>query len=224
MGPLLDKLWFKAALDGLGVFWFVLLGTGTSLYLASHPNSFPPTFVFYAWIIGVVSASHIVGPYSGGHFNPSVSVAIAAVNWGSWRQAWSYSLAQILGGLFAVFLLKVIFPDAASYGSTVPRSWGSGLLSETLLTFLLLFGCIFSSAYGGIFKRFGYGLMIYLVAPWGSLLAGATSLNFARSIGGNIIDNHVDVLWIYAAGPTLGCFAAFALYKFLAEKGLLKTG
>tara|TARA_B100000989_G_C19311588_1_gene372791 strand:+ start:306 stop:521 length:216 start_codon:yes stop_codon:yes gene_type:complete len=63
-----------------------------------------------AWAIGLALALmiYIVGPVTGGHFNPAVSIMMYAKKQISMNDTLFYILAQVLGGLIALGLYKML--------------------------------------------------------------------------------------------------------------------
>lgn len=85
------------------------------------------------------------GPVSGGHFNPMVSLADAAVGGLAWREVLAYVGAQMAGGVLGTVVANLMFGlDAVSWSHT-PRT-GSGLwLAEVVATaglLLVIFGVV----------------------------------------------------------------------------------
>jgi arsenate reductase len=81
---------------------------------------------------GLYAIILMFGPVPGGHFNPVVSFADAAFGGLSWRNAGAYLPAQmagcigaqIIGGVLAVVLIKVLYPaitPADAAGIIVPH-------------------------------------------------------------------------------------------------------
>ena len=78
------------------------------------------------------------GPVSGGHFNPAVSLADAALGGLSWRDALAYVPAQVSGCIVGAISANGMFELAAVSISTHHRASGAHLLSEAIATAGLL--------------------------------------------------------------------------------------
>jgi glycerol uptake facilitator-like aquaporin len=87
----------------------------------------------------------IFGPVSGGHLNPVVSVADAALGGLRWRDALAYVPAQVAGCVLGALLANGMFSRAAVTISTHHRASPGHLLSELIATAGLLL-VIFSLA------------------------------------------------------------------------------
>jgi glycerol uptake facilitator-like aquaporin len=92
----------------------------------------------------LVALNMTVGPVSGAHLNPAVTLADAAVGGMPWREVPGYVLAQIAGAFGGVAAAHVMFEKPIFFASRHVRSGGSQLFSEFVATFGLLaviWGC-----------------------------------------------------------------------------------
>ncbi|MBM3489695.1 MAG: aquaporin family protein [Alphaproteobacteria bacterium] len=78
------------------------------------------------------------GPQSGAHFNPAVSLAMAACREQPWRDVPGYVGAQVAGGLCGTWLAHAMFALLLLQASTKIRSGPSQWLAELVATFGLL--------------------------------------------------------------------------------------
>lgn len=84
------------------------------------------------------------GPYSGGHFNPVVTLADAWQGGLPWSGVPPYVAAQMLGGVFGVAIANVMFGDPLFFASHHARAGVAQALGEVVATFGLLatiWGC-----------------------------------------------------------------------------------
>ncbi len=84
------------------------------------------------------------GPISGGHFNPSVTLALALERSFAWREVPGYLAGQFAGGLAGVAAAHLMFGLPVFFASNHARHGGAQLWSEVVATFGLLcvvFGC-----------------------------------------------------------------------------------
>ena len=81
----------------------------------------------------------ILGPLSGAHFNPVVTLAFSLRGEHPWRLAASYIPLQILGGILGVWLCHVMFDLDILQFSTTARTGPAQWASEVFATFGLLF-------------------------------------------------------------------------------------
>ncbi len=76
----------------------------------------------------------MVGPVSGGHFNPVVSGVDAAFGGLPWRDAAAYVPAQVTGCVGGAVLANLMFEEPAVSISTRHRASGAHLLAEVVAT------------------------------------------------------------------------------------------
>lgn len=93
--------------EGIGTFAlvFVILCVATSARSANND--------YYGLAIGsvVVAMAYIVGPISGGVFNPAVALGLAVFEKLDWNSLWVYLVGSITGAVIAVILYKVLRLD-----------------------------------------------------------------------------------------------------------------
>jgi glycerol uptake facilitator-like aquaporin len=87
---------------------------------------------------GLFAIIVIFGPVSGGHFNPVVSFADAALRGLSWRDAAAYLPAQVGGCTAGAVLANLMFAEPAVSISAKHRASGGHFLSEIVATVGLL--------------------------------------------------------------------------------------
>jgi glycerol uptake facilitator-like aquaporin len=93
---------------------------------------------------GLVALILTLGPISGAHFNPAVTIADAAVGGRPWGEVPGYVLAQIVGAFLGVAAADVMFELPVFFPSTHARTGVSQWFSEGVATFGLLaviWGC-----------------------------------------------------------------------------------
>jgi glycerol uptake facilitator-like aquaporin len=80
----------------------------------------------------------IVGPISGAHFNPAVSLVAALRGLQPWTISLLYMAGQVLGGLAGTLVAHAMFGQRLLQLSTTGRSGGAQWLSEAVATFGLV--------------------------------------------------------------------------------------
>lgn len=80
----------------------------------------------------------VLGPVSGGHFNPAVSLVAALRRELPWREAMLYGLAQVLGGVAGMLMAHAMFELPLWQWGSQMRSGGGQWLSEGMATFGLV--------------------------------------------------------------------------------------
>lgn len=87
---------------------------------------------------GLVVLISILGPVSGAHFNPAVTMVFALRRTIPAGMAAAYVLAQTVGGVMGVWLAHLMFSDSVVQVSTRLREGPSQALSEGVATFGLI--------------------------------------------------------------------------------------
>lgn len=80
----------------------------------------------------------ILGPVSGAHFNPAVSLVFALRRDLPWRELAPYALAQCLGGIAGAAVAHLMFGLAPLVIGTTARTGASLWLAEAVATFTLV--------------------------------------------------------------------------------------
>ena len=80
----------------------------------------------------------MLSPISSAHFNPAVTLVFALRREMSGRDAFSYTIAQTLGGLAGVFTAHVMFAEPVLQLSTTARTGGAQWFSEIVAAFGLV--------------------------------------------------------------------------------------
>jgi glycerol uptake facilitator-like aquaporin len=118
-----------AAVVGSGVMAERLAGGNTAVALLANTGA---TVAVLATLIA------LLGPVSGAHFNPAVSLVEGIRGRLSWRDAGAYIIVQILGCCFGVILAHAMFELRWLQSSAHTRTGFSQWLAEGVATFGLL--------------------------------------------------------------------------------------
>lgn len=81
----------------------------------------------------------VLGPLSGAHFNPVVSLVDAALGTRPWREVVQYVVAQIVGCILGTMLANLMFQLPAATFSSTDRVTTGHLLAEVVATAGLVF-------------------------------------------------------------------------------------
>ena len=125
----LGSLLLAATVIGSGVMAERLAGGNTAIALLANTGA---TVAVLAVLIA------LLGPVSGAHFNPAVSLIQALRNAMSWNEAIAYMLVQILGCCLGAILAHAMFELPLLQSSLHVRSGPAQWLSEAVATFGLL--------------------------------------------------------------------------------------
>jgi aquaporin Z len=218
----------------LGTFWLVLGGCGSAVLAAAFPEvGIGLLGVSFAFGLTVLTGAYALGPISGGHFNPAVSVGLWAGGRFPGSQLGSYVVAQVIGGIAGAAVLYAIasgapgFDVAAGfasngYGAHSPGSYTlfSAAVTEVVMTFMFLvviLGATHARAPVG-FAGMAIGLALTLIHLI-SIPVTNTSVNPARSTGPALFVGGwaIAQLWLFWLAPIGGAALAGFVYRALLE-------
>ena len=136
----------------VGTFWLVFGGCGSAVLAAAFPGlGIGFLGVALAFGLTVLTGVYAVGHISGAHFNPAVTVGLAAGRRFPWSEVGPYVVAQVIGAIIASTVLYVIASGKAGftldagfaangYGAHSPGGYSmlAGLVAEVVLTAMFL--------------------------------------------------------------------------------------
>jgi glycerol uptake facilitator protein len=212
---------------------FLLVGLGAGSFLAATASKAGSVLLLVALghALGLAVAIHAFGAISGAHFNPSVTLALAATRRIPFVDAGLYIVAQLVGGVLAAVMLWMTFGGFGienQLGQTAvaaPFSLWQGALAEAVGTFVLVLA-IFALAVDprgpkalvGLGIGLSLGVAILTFGP----ISGA-SLNLARTFGPELVTalgggtTHWGQILVYLIAPPIGAVAAALGYEYLAQ-------
>ncbi|MGA2392245.1 MAG: aquaporin [Candidatus Lustribacter sp.] len=92
----------RLAAEGFGTFWLVFGGCGSAVLAAAYPNlGIGFAGVALAFGLTLLTMVYAIGPISGCHINPAVTIGLWAARRFPAREIVPYWIAQIIGGLVA---------------------------------------------------------------------------------------------------------------------------
>jgi aquaporin Z len=212
----------------IGTFVLVFGGCGTAVLAGDHVGYLG---VAIAFGLTLLTMAYAIGPISGCHINPAVTVGLWVSKKVSTRDVPGYIVAQILGGILAAAVLLLIVkgmpggydPSVAGfaangYGDHSPGKYGvtSAFLVEVVLTFFLVFTVLgatdVKSPVG--FAGLPIGFVLVLIHLVGIPVTN-TSVNPARSISQAIFVGGwaIDQLWLFIVAPVIGAVIASLVFK-----------
>jgi aquaporin NIP len=205
----------------IGTFALVFCGTGA--IIINQETSGVITHVGIAFTFGLIVMVMIyaLGPISGAHLNPAVTIAFSVAKRFPAKQILPYIISQGIGALLASITLKLLFTSNELLGATMPR--GSELQSfvlEIILTFFLMLVIIqvaTGSKEQGMFAGLAIGSTVLLEAMFAGPICGA-SMNPIRSFSPAVVSGHLEHLWIYLTAPVLGAVLAILVWNVLKSK------
>lgn len=224
-GPLgQHPLWIRLIVEFGGTFVLVCVAAGAEVinaYVVRHLHGTPPISRAAAVIAPgavVMALIYALGPLSGLHINPVVTIAFTMRR--VFHRAWAapYIAVQLLGACAAGLFLQLMFGRVAKGANRpipIPGGEWRSLVMEVLCT-LILVTVILHTATGA--KSIGHnaalavGSTVALLGLFASPISGA-SMNPARSLGPDIVGADMRGWWVYVVGPVIGALLAVALIR-----------
>jgi len=211
-----------------------LLGTGALVYFAVGVATLMFGFGFAgaSYAAGVVATAlafglvllvlaYVIGPISGCHVNPAVTIGAWASGRISLTEAVGYGIAQFAGGILGALLLWGTFSTSPLYSRTRTGlgtdGWGAFLI-EVIMTAVFVFAVLgatsktANAATAGIVVGFSL-TMVHLI---GIPITG-TSVNPARSLGPALVvgGTALSQVWLFIVAPLVGGLVAAGLHRVL---------
>ncbi|QRY78810.1 aquaporin Z [Pseudomonas sp. PDNC002] len=218
----------KLSAEMIGTFWLVFGGCGSAIFAA---HAIGVLGVALAFGLTVVTMAYAIGPISGCHLNPAVSLGLWAGGRLNGRDLLPYIAAQVLGAVLAGAALYFIASGkpgfdalngfaANGFGEGSPSGYSmiSAMAIEVLLTAFFLFvimGATDIRVPSG-FAPLAIGLTLTLIHLI-SIPIDNTSVNPARSLGVAIFADPLFMkqLWLFWVGPLAGGVIGALAYRLI---------
>ena len=219
--------------ESFGTFWLVLGGCGSAVLAAAFPAlGIGFTGVSLAFGLTVLSGAYALGPISGGHFNPAVTVGLWAGGRFPAGDVPAYIVAQVAGAIAGAGVLFVIASGqpgfqlggfaSNGFGEHSPGGYSlvASFVTEVVMTFMFLtviLGATHRRAPVG-FAGLAIGLALTLIHLI-SIPVTNTSVNPARSTGPALFVGGwaVAQLWLFWVAPIIGAAIAGVFYRSVLE-------
>ncbi|MFI1970988.1 aquaporin [Streptomyces cinnamoneus] len=208
----------------LGTLLLVFFAVGSVVLAADYIGVLGIALAFGFTLLALAYA---LGPVSGCHVNPAVTLGMLMERRITLHTAIEYWIAQLLGGIVGaaiLFLLAKQVPGLKTHGafgsngfadrSNVHLNTGGAFLAEVVMTFLLVF-VVLAVTHRVALMGFGglaIGVALAVVHIVGVPLTG-TSVNPARSLGPALFAGGpaLSQLWLFIIAPLIGgALAAYA--------------
>jgi aquaporin Z len=229
-------LWKRGAAESLGTFWLVLGGCGTAVLSITFGGvGIGVLGVALAFGLTVVTGMYALGALSGGHFNPAITLGLAAAGRFPMREVIPYWVAQLLGAIVAAAVLYLIANGAPGfdltssgfasngYGTHSPGHYGmwACMLTEVTMSFMfvvIVLGSTDAIAHKG-FAPIAVGLALTLINLI-TIPVTNTSVNPARSTGPALFEGGwaIEQLWLFWVAPLVGGALAGLAYPMLTRE------
>ncbi len=218
----------KYVAEFLGTFTLILFGCGTAVVAGAQVGIVGIAFAFGLALIGM---AYGIGPISGCHINPAVSLGAFVSGRLKFNDLLGYVVAQFLGGIAGAFVLLVIVKGRLSgYDVNVSglgqNGWGHGYLGEyrglsaalfefvaTFIFIVVILGSTSEKA-PSQFAGLAIGLTLVVIHIFGISITGV-SVNPARSFGPALFVGRqaMQQVWLFIAVPSAAGIVAGLLFK-----------
>jgi aquaporin Z len=219
----------KYIAEFVGTFILVLFGVGTAVVAGDKVGILGIAFAFGLALIG---AAYGIGPVSGCHINPAVSLGVFVAGRMKIMDMIGYWAGQFLGGAFAAWVLTMIVSGIGG-GYNIASSglgqngWGIGYQGAysmasafhfefvaTMIFVIVILGSTQKSAPAG-FAGLAIGITLVVIHIFGIHIDGV-SVNPARSLGPALFvgGQALSQVWLFLLAPSLGALVAGLLFRF----------
>jgi len=219
------------AAELVGTFVLVFGGCGAAVLAGAHIGYLGVSLAFG---LSLLVMAYAIGPISGCHVNPAVSIGLALARKLPTGMLFIYIIAQLVGAIIAGGVLLVVASGTpgfnlsqgfATNGFAEHSPGGYNLLAclvaEIVLTFFLVFTVLgtthpkFPAGFGGI----PIGFVLVLIHLVGIPITN-TSVNPARSIGVAVFQGGwaLAQLWLFIVAPILGALLAAGIHQWLRAR------
>ncbi|MCX6163443.1 MAG: aquaporin Z [Ignavibacteriae bacterium] len=226
------KPFTKYVAELIGTMVLVLIGCGSAVIAGINIGFLGISFAFG---IAVLVMVYTIGPISGCHINPAISISMFIIGKLNAKDTAFYVLFQIIGGIIGAGILYLIAIGVEGYAVTSyglgqngyglhsPGKYSlvSGLIAEVVFTAIFLFvilGSTHKNAPSG-FAGIAIGFTLFLIHIVMIPITG-TSVNPARSIGPALFVGGValEQLWVFIVAPIVGGIIGALVWKMLFGK------
>lgn len=229
----------KLFAEFIGTLSLVLFGCGAAVVsgiTASGPAGLGLLGISLAFGLAVVAMAYAIGPISGCHINPAITIGMLVAQKITVADAIGYIIAQFLGAVAGAGILYTIISGRNDFEGLKEwalgsNGWGEGYLgnysttaafiTEAVMTclFLLVIFATTSTKGSGPLTGLAIGITLVLIHMVAIPVTG-TSVNPARSFGPAVFagGKAMSQLWLFIVAPVVG-----GILGALTWKGLLET-
>jgi aquaporin Z len=226
--------------EAIGTALLVFFGAGTATLtfgfkIAGASLSAGVVATALAFGLVLLALVYAIGPISGCHVNPAVTMGFLVGRRISLADAVAYWIAQFVGGIVGAAVLYGVFHLSSAYHSStglgadgfgtssmIGANAGGAFLAEVILTFLFVFVilAVTRRASNATVAGLVIGLSLTLVHIIGIPIDG-TSVNPARSLGPALFvgGTALSQVWVFLIAPLVGGALSAVLYQFLYPQG-----
>ncbi len=217
----------KLVAEFIGTFTLVLFGCGAAVIAGADIGL---TGISFAFGLALIGMAYGIGPVSGCHINPAVSLGAVAAGRMEIGVAVGYIIAQVAGAIVAALVLLMIASGKADYSVAEnglgQNGWGAGYLGEytmmaaflfeVIATFLFVVVILGATGAGAPSAMAGLaiGLALVVIHLVGINITGV-SVNPARSFGPALFAGATALsqVWLFIIAPIIGGVLAGIVFR-----------
>jgi aquaporin Z len=232
--------WRKLVAEFLGTMVLVVIAVGVAtesfgfkLFGLSYAAGVVATALAFGLVL--VALVYAIGPISGCHVNPAVTLGFIGSGRMKLGEGIAYLVAQFAGGIAGAYLLYWMFTTSPLYhkgtqglgadgygtASRLLVSQGGAFLIEVVLTAVFVLVVLFATHKAAIQGAAGVaiGFALVIVHLIGIPLTG-TSVNPARSLGPALVvgGTALSQVWLFIVAPLVGALVAALVHLLLADR------
>lgn len=222
----------------IGTFSLVLFGCGAAVVAgisSTGPAGLGLLGISLAFGLAVVAMAYAIGPISGCHINPAITISMLVAGKISMSDTIGYIIGQVAGAILGAAVLYAIQSGMPGFSmgewALGSNGWGAGYLgeynttsafiTEAVMTFLFLFVIFAVTSKNGNSTMAGLAIGITLVLiHMVAIPITGTSVNPARSLGPAIFAGGAALsqVWLFIVAPILGGVVAALVWKGMFGK------
>jgi aquaporin Z len=226
----------KLVAEAVGTFFLVFFAVGVatlSFGFKLFGSSYSAGVVATALAFGLVmlAMAYTIGPISGAHINPAVTLGFVVSRRMPLREAAGYWIAEFVGAIAGALVLYGVFSGSPFYSrvrtglgangfgkqSAIGLDTAGAFFIEVIMTLLFVFVVLAATSRIATpgFAGLAIGLGLTTVHLIGIPMTG-TSVNPARSLGPALIVGHAALsqVWLFIIAPLVGGAIAALLYRY----------
>jgi aquaporin Z len=212
----------KLVAEAFGTMVLVLFGCGAAVLGGDHVGQLG---IALAFGLAIVAMAYGIGPVSGCHVNPAVSLGVFFAKRMTLKEMLFYWVAQVAGALVGAFILSLLAKTGAQ--NLGQNGWGPGYggeygvhaaaLFEVVATAVFLVVILGSTGPKGVNSHAGLaiGLTLALIHIVGIQITGV-SVNPARSLGPALLagGQALSQVWLFIVAPFAGAIIGALFFRF----------
>jgi aquaporin Z len=209
----------------------VMIGVGSLVFgMVLSASLIIPAMAFAIIVIAMI---YTIGPISGCHINPAVSIGVWSIGGMKTKDMVIYVIMQIIGGILGAAILYFVFMDAhtasqvSAFGSAGFKGDGTHIYSmaavfvvEMISAFILQI--VILGSLGNKGNEAVAGVAIGLVVGGIILATGGidgAGLNPIRSLSPAVFAGgiYLEQVWVFVVAPIIGAVIGSFLFKWMAS-------